>query len=517
MTSARVLRASPRGDGCGLVLVSLGGGASLTVSVLPKWWRAASPSPVEVPIDVAADGQLPLAHVWVTELEHLVLHSRDARRLDACVRALVSVGFPAEDAEDEAAGASSGPAPLFVEVPTSSGGGWSGNGSDLPDRPLSAVEAFWSMVSTSAASDLVRIPAKDGAGEPPLTAYGLIDDVPSLERIMRELLVTATEAMLRRRQPDFRARTESLPFVRGSLTRSGRLQVALRSVANFECEFSAIDHDHPWQRVVRSAVRQVASRDLADSAVWPAAARVRRCRVIDQRMIDVTAISGRQALSYGVSANALGKNRHASPALRLALAVLARENPGGYTDHTSTDAAAATGLRISSSRLLERMLAMSLQLPFHYRLVENIERIAIHEHGRKDKLPDLLLVRTAAKASGVHNATAVIDAKNKQVVPNTPGQMEMKDQYQQFAYAATTALPTLFLFAAPCGTSPHVSAPTNIVLPSSDKKVPVAVGRVPYPAPDATDWRDEFSSGVRAVIKGFLDAIAAHSEAPLSP
>jgi hypothetical protein len=141
------------------------------------------------------------------------------------------------------------------------------------------------------------------------------------------------------------------------------------------------------------------------------------------------------------------------------------------------------------------------------RIVENSERLALLRHQQPTKRPDLLLARgDDSVAVTLDGAEAVLDAKYKVRVPESPSSMDMGDQYQQFAYAATTGKRTVFIFAAPPSTPVRLSAWQEVNVPLS--KVDVAVATVPFPDPHSS-WESQLATSL-AVL---MPQLAARSSA----
>jgi len=422
--------------------------------------------------------------------------------------------FREDDSTDEASpgAAKSSLAPLFEEVAVSALHRHEAAGNpptELSRSDLTFVETFWRGIEETRASELIRTPEGEAIDAPAVFATHLVDRVPSLERVMRELFLSETERVIGRRTPDFRTRTDTLPFIRGSLTRRGRQDIATGRFNTLECEFTDIDHDHWWQQLIRSAVRQVAVRDVAEAGTrGPGRNRVRRCRNIDNRLADVTLRSPSDLLGQRFDTGALGKNRHSTNAARLAVAILERESPGGYVGRSTHTMAAATGIRISSALMFERLLAEALGPESRHRLQRNREPIYLLKGGGIGKRPDLIQVDSEmGPAHTLENCVAVVDAKNKISVPTSPRTMAMADQYQQFAYAAVTGKPTVFVFAAPCGEPPSLPETwSSINVPGSMTEV--AVASVGFPSPSGGPWRQQVAPSLAAV----LNAVAARRD-----
>lgn len=491
----RSLVASPKGNGCGIALLRVDGGPTLAISVVPKLWPASGATVLR--IDEGPGTAEPVVHLVVRELQTFTLVADSSVVLDSCIEALTNLRFEDDDTDQllDASSSPKGPAPLFQEVPLSVvEESLTSDAADGGVQRLDVVDAFWSGVEEVGASSIVKTPENPQAEEPALLGQ-LLGSFPALEPVMRELFVSQAETALKRRMPDFRTATEELPFIRGSLTPRGLTRAVLGELDGLESTFAELDHDHPWQQVIRSAARQVVRRDLNQGI---GAARIGRCRRIDRTLRDVTVPRTSELMRYRYDGRVLGKNRHASVAARLGVAILRRDNLGGHPVRTGGGVAVAAGLRIATSRLFEIMLAAGSDPVGDLRLVENSERLALLRNQQPTKRPDLLLVRSASSNAGtIATAEAVVDAKYKMVVPESPSKMDMGDQYQQFAYAATTGKRTVFVFAAPPSSSVRLSAWQAVNVPSLTSEV--AVAAIPFPSPDGS-WRPQLAASLGELI-----------------
>lgn len=503
----RMLVASPNGNGCGLALVRVSDEQVLAFSVVPKWW-----SPYCEPISINLDRQMPLGllvHGVIPELGRISLESQDARLLDSVVAALTGLVFRDDGEEDD----ESGEAPLFATVPESKtrmgsnsfivrdAKGWdSGHLS----------ESFWLGVESIGASDLIRLPIHQDSEHSALLAEQHLRDAPSFERVLRELFVKEVERVLTRRMPEFRRQVEVLPFIRGQISVESLVESQARKSLAVQCEFDELDNDHPWQRLIRTALRVVASRDMADfESSGNRAARVRanRCRSIDHRMADVPLLSPNQALQVTPAALRLSRNRHAAVAAHLAQQVLLKKAPLGFRRRRTHLPVIATGVRLASARLFERLLACVPATPEGLQVHENPVRLALLHGVPAGKRPDLLMTRNSKDGSRV---VALIDAKSKARIASSPRSMSGTDQYQQFAYAVVSGLPTLFVFAAGPSAEWRVSATYETNLAGPKPGPSVATAQIPFPSPSEVLWAEQVAPSLRSVLKSFHQKVALH-------
>jgi hypothetical protein len=492
----RYLLASPTGNGCGLAILRVDGGPVVAISVLPKLWPTVAAADVCVD-DTSAVGIL---HVAVRELQVLRLSGSSEAALDASVVALTNLRFEV-DADDVMLPASSKPVDALFQELTATDARSRSPELSASDRDtqfaseLQLADAFWTGVEDLGATDLVRVPLQVPTDDAALLGRRLLSSLPALERVLREVFIAEAEAALKRRMPDFRTTTEPLSFIRGSLTQAGLRRAVLGGVTDLECSFAELDHDHPWQQVIRAAAHRVAVRDQREGT---GSGRLSRCRRIDRRLLEVAVVRDSGLLRQNYDERALGKNRHASVAARLGLAILRRDSPVGYAGSRTRDLATATGLRLSTARLFERMLTTPFEFPAKFVMVENRERVALLKGQPATKRPDLLLIPLEKLHSfTVADSVALVDAKYKTRTPEVPGAMEMGDQYQQFAYATATGKPTVFVFASGPDREPRASPwfETNGVQAGAG----VAVASIPCPQP-SRPWRGQLADALRALV-----------------
>jgi hypothetical protein len=494
----RFFIASPRGDGCGVALLKMTGGKNLILSVLPKLWTSHSNSSTGVDDLVHADSSD--IHLVVHEMQVFSLTSRSKEVLDEIAIALTSLQF--DDSSDDAEASTGYLRPLFQEVarPSSFRGETLKRQAEIAPHIHAKVDNFWEGIRDVDGISLVRTPVDTPLDDPALLGGRLFDFVPSLEQILRDLFLVEAEKALKRRRPDFRTVVDDLPFIRGSLTPNGLRKSGLGAVTELECVFADLDHDHPWQQVIRSAARIVASRDLEDGVGHD---RIRLCRRIDQNLWDVSRVPSSNLLRHRFDERILGKNRHASIAARLAVAVIQRDHPAGHASDGNRSVAAVTGLRVSTPKLFELMLAHGKAVA-GYRIAENTNRIALLRDRTPTKKPDLLLVRSGnSVAVSIEHSSAVIDAKYKSRAAVSPETMEMSDQYQQFAYAATTGKRTVFIFAEESGSSTRLSEWRKVNVQGSIAEV--AVGAIPFPQP-GRPWKEQINDSLQELVPIIVDA-----------
>ncbi len=505
----RYIRVGAGSGGTGLVILELSNGSTLSIFIVPKFW-APSACRADINLDVLFDSHEDQTLV-VPEFATLQFSSRSADFLARCIAKLTGLKFD-ESIDDEeelqgiGAGASRRLESLLMETVRPVGFEGLTKLVLSDEDPDESVRRFWAGVEQVGASDLVKLAEGSDLDSPVLLGRRLIRSIPGLQMALWRLFVTESERALRRRTPDFRERRDVLPFVRGALTRAGRFNASVGDRTRLECEFSELDNDHDWQRLIRAGVRETASRLRSRNAGRSEAELLLRCQRIDIRMSDVKLLNSSVARRINIDVARLGKNRHAIYAARLGAAVLGGSIDLGRKGRNPRDIAIATGLRISTPLLFERMLVGCLDGRQGVQLVANREAIALRKGEPARKLPDLLLVDPTLPIPSIDSAIALVDAKYKSRCPTSMSQMPMGDQYQQFAYAVVARRPALFLYAAAPGSVPALLdlAPANVAEPAPL----LAAASVPFPGPDEDSWHSALGTSLQGTISTFTRLIS---------
>ena len=505
----RYFRVGSGAGATGLIILELSNGSTLSVFVIPKFWGAAK-SRAEIDLDDLVDMQRDVA-VVVPEFTTIRLASTRSELLHVCASKLTGLTFDDNALADDEIQEVTPPgtrrmSSFLIETVRPSGFDQFAPLEASDDQVDERVMRFWAGVDQAGAADLVRMAEGSDIDAPVLIGRKLVRSIPGLQMALWRLFVTETERVLRRRTPDFRERQDVLPFVRGALTRAGRFNASVGDWTRLECKFSELDNDHDWQRLIRSGIRETSSHLRSRTIDQGDAELLRRCRRIDVRMSDVTPLDRSATRPIHVDVSHLGKNRHAIFAARLAAAVLGGSIDAGHKARNPKDVAIATGLRVPTSRLFERMLAGCLDDRRGLQLVANHKAIALRKGEKARKLPDLLLVDPSTAFHSVASAVAVVDAKYKLKLPGSLSQMPMGDQYQQFAYAVVSSRPTLFLYAAAPDARPGLvgSALANGPQPN----LVLGMASVPFPGPNEESWPSALEASLGDTIKAFVRLIS---------
>ena len=190
-------------------------------------------------------------------------------------------------------------------------------------------------------------------------------------------------------------------------------------------------------------------------------------------------------LCSGRSLTSPRKARFARDTLELAKWLILARFPFGVQDDASlVPPALAAGVRVSTSELWERLLA-GTRIEDVGIFEANERKVYIREKGAAGKSPDL--VCRAEDGTFV----ASLDAKYKRMGQPRFEDMSMGDQYQQYAYAAATGKPAIFVYVSK---TREPGEPAEDMILVKDRPIAkIGVATVPFPRPDEcrdiTAWR----------------------------
>ncbi len=480
------LQASRRGDGCGVAVVGIAAGnrqARLCLTVLPKVWASASPPELVTTIDLSAleNGQLDRLNVVVYERQRVRLTGTE-KTVKGVVDGLTGLEF---DPGDSAIGKK--PSCLFERATRC-------NCDTLQSAAETEkqVRAFWTMMSDVEFSDLITPPRGAAVGRHAETyiAEKLLPHVSALEPLVQSEFLRQAEKFVRRRRPEFRHHIDDMSAVRGRIVTSGLARRAARGQQAVACEFDELDANVPWQQVIRFAAGMVSRRDgYGNERLAGNAARVARilgdCHAIHPRL-------ARQMCS-GNALKAPRKARFAAETLQLARwLILARYPFGVQEDSAGRPQAVAAGVRVPTSRLWERFLA-GVKVENIGTLEKHSATVPIRQKAVMEKSPDLCV------RSGGGGVIALFDAKYKLMRRPRFEAMPMADQYQQYAYAAATGKPTVFVYVTDSECRGKLSE--DVILVNGSPGPRVGVATVPFPGPedcnDISAWRRRVGKRLR--------------------
>ena len=472
------LKASPRGEGCGFAVLAIKAGnrrVRICLTVLPKAWAPATSADLATTIDLSA-----LETEQADRLDVVVYEKRRVRvtgpekTVRDFVRGLTGLKFDQTDSATDRS-------PVRLFDPTAR----------CQSQPLQfssereeQVRAFWSMMTDVQFSSLIK-PPQSVEGDRHAETYiaeKLMPHVAALEPLVQRAFVRHAEDFVRRRRPEFRHHIDEMNVVRGRIITSALASRAAKGQQAVSCQFDELDADSPWQQVIRFAARMVARRDgHEDEQLAGRAARIDRlladCHVLHPRV-------ARQMCS-GRKLTAPRKARFAAEPLELARwLILARYPYGIQEDFSGRPPAVAAGVRVATSKLWELLLA-GVKVKRVGMLQQHSTLVKIRQTAVIDKSPDLC----AKDERG--EFVAWYDAKYKIIGRPRFENMPMGDQYQQYAYAAATGKPTVFVYV---GDTREPRTPReDVILVNGEGGTRIGVATVPFPRPeecrDITAWR----------------------------
>lgn len=495
------LQASKNGNGCGIAIVPLEMGdlrGVLEVTVVPKFWEGSRCQQVELPkegnLARPAPGVPPTpTRAVVPEMGYLVL-SGDPDLVEQARQGLTGLKFDKGRDEESDGDEGAREATLFDQV-ISAPEKKDGRGPDDAARRF-----LWQLVAPY--SDLV----KHNRGEHGRFGYfggEFIAHIPELKPLVAHWLISESELALPRRRPHFRDERAELGAVRGRIVTEGLVRRMARHRAGVECEYTELDNDHPWQRLLRCAIRSAGAAPelLSDNDRWGFVSRAQR---LDRLLQDVALVPPKDALAQIGRGRLQRKNRHAQDAVWLARAYLREHFPAGPGDAAEGGKAVAFGLRFSTARLFERLLARALVTVGDQEWETFVPcGVAIRDPQGNPKQPDL-----AARPKEGH-VKVYLDAKYK-ADPGSLDAMGMSDQYQQYAYAVASGKPVVMVFVREengVSGSEGTRTACAMVRGTVDCSIRLGMVGVPFPKPGGAQHHNKVLQKTNDILSKYLCAL----------
>lgn|GEM_PF-3242794 len=435
-----LFQASKNGDGCGIAIVSLpveNGALLITIQVLPKFW--AKGESVHFDLDkVALPGSTVAINIF--EGQKFFVVSVHPERLRCFSELLTGLTFSSEstDDDDDDEHPFGRTVRLFTALPTDHG---------LLSQPesnpsLEPPASFWDLLQDSNNTDLLKIP-KSYEKNLDLSTYlsaTLMNRVPELKPLHARLLIEQAEPAVLKRRHHFRPSSDLVSAVRGRIDTRDLPNRASSRRQQVLCHFDDMDSNTPWMRLLRVAVRQ-ASQFLADAGHLEHASRGWR---IDKHLSEVQLISAARALRDTAHLRFTRTDRNQRTVMLLSQRFLADQFDFGINaEHEESPLAAAAAVRVSTSRLFEKLLG-SVALENGGTIRQFQGKINLHSdpvESVSDKKPDLEYVTRSGESM------MLIDAKYKHA-PDNMNKMPMSDTYQQYGYAMSSGKDTVFLYVS---------------------------------------------------------------------
>lgn len=281
------------------------------------------------------------------------------------------------------------------------------------------VKGLWRLVD-----EVVGDEAAAALADPILLGM-IAPHLPALEQVVRRAFLRQVEGALRVRRSNFVSFTEETLFVRGRMEPRELIERRARRRLPVTCTFDDLSHDTALWRVLRAAVRLIATD--ADSKLGADAARC------DSRLSDVSLLGTSTAVAMIGTIEHTREARQRRGLLALARCVLQFRYPvGGITSGVDSNAAI---LKVEPSSMWERLLGRLLDHA-ELALPERPTAVRLFQNGKRPKQPDLVRIS--------NGRLAVVDAKYKRNVRKLT-ELSMSDQYQCYAYANLLQATTVFV------------------------------------------------------------------------
>jgi McrBC 5-methylcytosine restriction system component len=473
----RWFQVSKNGKNCGVLLFSvLVGGQSKTIQVvvLPKFW---SPNwnldeklVTELDLDAIVDEPSSVVSVEVCEMDFIYLVADSDEDVQNASRFLI---------QKFASSKASEPSYRLVEPVL-----------HPRQKPWTSPPA-----STSRSRDMWRLFAQlDGIAEdlewpseisteiPPLLTTPVLESLKDLRPLLSEVFVNEAERHVRNLRPEFTNSTDELRLPRGRISGEALLRRRVNRVLPIECEFDELSHQTPWNDLVLAASRVVAGDALLRESTR------RRASSLAMR-IPANIVSPRDALRAVRMKRISRKHRSSRLCFELAASILRGDwSWGPEESDVISRPGFVFGLSIRMDKVFERLLGTLNSSDGRLHLNNRKERdasapqVKIHlreaDRHLNPKVPDLTYVSQ-------RGSTVLVDAKYKDA-PSSFQAMPGSDQYQQYAYAATSGKSVIFCYVG----NDKSSLTSKIIVENATGELPqVALTQIPFPSSEnLSDW-----------------------------
>ena len=464
------IHVSKKGKNCGVVVLSTvihERVHTLQFNVLPKFWNTSTSTSSYLSIDLDKIGldDSTLTIFDVFELEYLRLTSSSHETLEF-VQTTLGQNFGSTDTKTGHQ--------LFEIVPTPK------NGAERVAFSLaSRVEAMWRLfVQVDGASDELHWPITPDHS--PIISSRIADSIKDIFPLIVNVFVAEAERLARDLRPAFRATKVESEFLRGQVKPSDLMARRATRSNRIICEFDELDFDSPWHTLVLTASRKISRDSRVEDSLR------RRATSVSLR-IPSSIVSERDALKAVNSMKIPRKLRPSRLCLDLAKLLLLEEKPWGLeADQSPAELGLIFAVSVQMDKIFERLLGTlssdNCSLSRNNQRVQDglgRKKIFLRADDLEGKEPDLLF-------RGVDESWMLVDAKYKSA-PDSFESMNGSDQYQQFAYAASSGVPVLFCFVG----DENQMRQTSIVI--NEKRgggTKVAISQVPFPVAENLDeWR----------------------------
>jgi hypothetical protein len=306
------------------------------------------------------------------------------------------------------------------------------------DYSVELFTDFWDLVEAASESgDYLEYPVLSELDSEQQAYFASLSEYLNLsykQSVLRRFVEKAEEYVLRR--PKFYgALVEKLNVFRGSPTSRGWVEISQKSGKSIEFEFDEISDVSTWDQIVAAAamiastsIKGVDADNYVERSLW-----------ISSKTFSGSSQSYR-ALLGDLSLRQLPKGLSAhKEVFRRAIDILRNDFQISLGQQNNAISRPVASVRLRTSLLFELVLNGKEIAPGVIISRNLAPQLRLRHNDVQPKIPDFALVTTSGAIVGL------ADAKYKTKVDSF-SQMPMSDQYQQYAYAQVSGLPTFFIY-----------------------------------------------------------------------
>jgi hypothetical protein len=473
----RWIRVSVNGNASGQAIVRLPDDRSFLVSVIPKLWVH---SPDEFLAVLNLDDLQSPCHVVVPERSYLCLECSDGALLNQVVSDLTDWGMPQNGQSLQ----------MFSEV--------SSPGPSVPSK------------APPAANFIRMVDGVLGVGHDPVDQFftfpqdqqveswlaaALSIDLPALDfkSLVRRILLRELESIVSGIRPRLEARQRGLVKPKGRILVAESARARARGSAELSCRFGSLEVDHPLTRLFRCAAR-TALREEGDDETRA------RFRALDRRLTFAAVVGRRESLRAASQLRLGRKEQRAKTALEIARIYLRSDQGWSIDGSGGVRRAPVLGVVIDTPKVFEALVGSVSRRGVAGGSFKSVKPAPIalrsNQVAESGKRPDHRFIDSEKGLS------LLCDAKYKIRCPGSLDEMPTGDQYQQYAYAAASGLPALFVYAArPSEETTGLTDSNRILVQGhSGQSADVHLATVRFPAPESLDWVGDVGTQMDALL-----------------
>lgn len=484
---------SPTGNGIGvLYFTARSGNFRLRIDVLPKFWKQDPGHIYRLDLDeiesMDTTGE-DFISVSCFEGTSIQISSSDSKLIDEIGRCILETSFLVEEEDRESN------VKLLVPELVSA---------HTTTTPCSkGTNDIWELIgkldenTSGQILDILKVPNFESMSQLDSLHNGAsFAQDPIVEKLAAKLLLHKLGLLTKRIKPRFDVSREQSRVFKGKLIPKSLLPWASGQRSYLEFDQSKLDSDSGLLRLLRYAAR-LAHDCIRKESFWE-----NRASQLDRFLGDAMPISAFTARSLARGIRLRPSERLFAEVLNLArLMVLGKADSFGDSAGQTVKTGLATGVFLSSARLWELLLE-NHTLESGHRIQAFKAPVPIRANdvdSASAKRPDLAITDARGRL------LATIDAKYKALDQIKLNKMPGSDQYQQYAYAASLGLPSLFIY---CGENEDSRFDRDRVVISSYVHVSppvVSVTRLPFPRNGNLEaWWDEIEDLIRPVVSDLL-------------